>query len=461
VLTDGALPLAAGRRMTLAGLTFVTFLTACGGAFGIEPLVGAVGPGRAVVLLFVTPLVWSLPIALMVAELATLMPEEGGYYVWVRETLGPFWGVQAAWWSLGYSALLLAIWPVLFVSYLDYLVPWVAHSGPWVRWLIAVLVIVSAIAVNLHGARGVARSAQLGAVLVLGVFLLLVVTWLLVGPGPRGSLAVVTRDLGDVHHGALLLGLSILILNYSGWDSVSTYASEVDRPRRTYPLALGGALLMTIMAYTLPVIAGVSVTSDPAVWSAEAGWPAIAGLMGGHWLGLILAAAGLASTWGLFDAQLLYVSRIPFVMAQDGWLPPSLAQAQSDTAVPRRALIGFAIVVALLATLSFGNLVVMLCLLYTATLVLELLALIVLRIRHPQAVRPFRIPGGIAGLIYVCVAPLVVAGLVISATLRDGGTYGLQLGIVAAIVVAGIALYAARYRHAAALRTNRAVAVRV
>jgi amino acid transporter len=324
-----------------------------------------------------------------------------------------------------------------------------------VRWLIAVMVIASAIAVNLHGARGVARSAQLGAILVLGVFLLLVLTWLLTGPGPRGSFAVVTRDLGDLHHGALLLGLSILILNYSGWDSVSTYASEVERPRRTYPLALGGALVMTVIAYTLPVIAGVSVTSDPAVWSSDAGWPAIAGLMGGHWLGLVLAAAGLASTWGLFDAQLLYVSRIPFVMAQDGWLPPSLAQSESTTAVPRTALIGFACVVALLATLTFGNLVVMLCLLYTATLVLELLALILLRIRQPRAERPFRIPGGALGLFYVCMAPLVVASMVISATLRDGGAYGMQLGIVAAIVVAGIGLYLARQRHAQALKKVR------
>lgn len=434
--------------MTLAGLTFVTFFTACGGAFGVEPLVGAVGPGWAVVLLFVTPLVWSLPIALMVAELATLMPEEGGYYVWVRETLGPFWALQAAWWSLGYSALLLAIWPVLFVNYLQYLVPWVGHAGALWQWLIAVAVIASAIAVNLHGARGVARSAQVGAALVLGVFLLLVAIWLFSTNGPRDSLRAVTQDLGSAHHGALLLGLSILVLNYSGWDSVSTYASEVDRPRRNYPLALAGALVMTVIAYTLPVIAGVGVTSDPALWSADAGWPAIGGLLAGHWLGLTLAAAGLASTWGLFDAQLLYVSRIPFVMAQDGWLPPLFAQAESDTAVPRTALFGFACVVALMASLPFGSLVVMQCLLYAATLVLELLALVVLRRKRPDAERPFRVPGGIVGLTFVCIAPLVVAGSVISVALRDGGANGLQLALVGGIVVAGLALYALRRRHA-------------
>jgi amino acid transporter len=457
VLKTSEVRLAHGRRMTLAGLTFVTFFTTCGGAFGIEPLVGAVGPGWAVVLLFVTPLVWSLPIALMVAELATLMPEEGGYYIWVREALGPFWAVQAAWWSLGYSALLLAIWPVLFVNYLEYLVPWIAApqpvgAGPVIRWLIAVLVIASAMTVNLRGARGVGRSAQIGAALVFGAFLLLIATWLVRGPGPATAIAIVAHDLRSVHKGALLLGLSILILNYSGWDSVSTFASEVDRPRRNYPLALGGALILAIIAYTVPVIAGVSVTTDPAAWSAEAGWPAIAGLIGGRWLGLILAGAGLVSTWGLFDAQLLYVSRIPYVMARDGWLPKSLSQAHSDTAVPKAAIVGFCLIVALLAIFSFGNLVVMMCLLYTATLLLEFLALVAFRVRLPHADRPFRVPGGPWGLMYVCLAPIAVAALVLREALRDGDSYAVQLGIVASVVVAGVALYGIRYKYASALR---------
>ncbi|HEY4776194.1 MAG TPA: amino acid permease, partial [Candidatus Acidoferrales bacterium] len=78
--------------MTLLGLMAIAFFTTCGGPFGLEPLPAAVGPGWAVVLILAAPLFWSLPMALMVAELSTLMPEEGGYYVWVREAMGPFWG---------------------------------------------------------------------------------------------------------------------------------------------------------------------------------------------------------------------------------------------------------------------------------------------------------------------------------------------------------------------------------
>src|SRR4051794_18465569 len=98
-----------GRRLGLPALVCVTFFTVSGGAYGLEPLVAAVGPRWAVVLILVTPLLWALPVALMVAELSSAMPEEGGYYVWVREGLGEFWGVQEGWWTLCYTAVDLAI----------------------------------------------------------------------------------------------------------------------------------------------------------------------------------------------------------------------------------------------------------------------------------------------------------------------------------------------------------------
>ena len=69
-------------------------------------------------ILFVTPLIWSLPTGLMVGELAAALPAEGGFYVWVRRAMGPFWGFQEAWLSLVASIFDMAIYPTLFVLYL-------------------------------------------------------------------------------------------------------------------------------------------------------------------------------------------------------------------------------------------------------------------------------------------------------------------------------------------------------
>ena len=432
-------------------LACVAFFTTCGGPFGIEPLVAAVGPGLAVVLILATPLVWTVPMALMVAELATLMPEEGGYYVWVRETLGPFWAVQEAWWTMGYSTALLAIFPVLFMSYLSFFVPSLnpataTHPGlaALLRWLGAVLVAITATLVNLQGAREVGRSAKISAVFVVGAFALLALLWLKRGPALGRVAHLITGDLTSNHGTALLLGLSIIVYNYSGWDNVSTFAAEVDRPRRNYPRAIALAVVVVILIYVVPVIAGLSVNTDPQTWSTDAGWPVLAHMIGGRWLGILITAAALLSSWALFNAQLLYVSRLPYVMARDGWLADVLARVSPNTGVPKTAIVGFCLLTALFATLSFGGLAVIQCVLYTGALTLELLALIILRRRRPDAARPFRIPGGWWGLAYVCVPPLGFAVLVVLATLRDWRSFPGQLLVIAAIVLSGIILYFSR-----------------
>ena len=114
-----ALPASPGRKLTLLPLVMVMFFTVSGGAYGLEDLVGSSGPGMALVLIVVTPLIWSLPTALMVAELSTAMPVPGGYYAWVKRALGPFWGFQEGWWSWITSFVDMAIYPVLFADYSD------------------------------------------------------------------------------------------------------------------------------------------------------------------------------------------------------------------------------------------------------------------------------------------------------------------------------------------------------
>lgn len=443
-------PLPDSRRLPLLALISVAFFTTCAGAFGIEPLVGAVGPGWAVALLFLTPALWSVPIAMMVAELSTLMPEEGGYYIWVREALGPFWAVQEAWWTMGASIMLMAIFPVVAASYFGYLVPQFGAAmadpgmGPIVRWLAALAVIGLAMAVNWFGARDVGWSANASIAFVLGAFALLIVVWLAKGGSFAASLGIVSRDLATPHKGALLLGLSVVILNYGGYDNIATYAAEVDRPRRNYPIALIVVVALAVLSYALPVLAGISVTTDAATWTTESGWPVLGGLIGGRWLGMLLAAAGLVSMWAAFNAQVLYTSRIPFVMARDGWLSRSLSRADAETAAPRAAILIICAITALCCALTFGSLVIIMTLLYTASLVLEFLALLAFRLRRPLAPRPFRIPGGRWGLAYVCLAPLGVSAAVLTAAVRDGDAYGPQLLVVGFVIASGLTLYGLR-----------------
>ena len=432
------------RGLSLSALICVIYFTVSGGAFGLEPVVGAVGPGLAVLLIVLTPLMWSLPIALMVAELATLLPAEGGYYVWVKESLGDFWAVQVAWWTMAYSIALVAMMPLLFVTYLDFFIRGGDASdalGPVARWLLAAAIIFTAAIVNLFGARDVGRTSTVSAGFVVGSFAVLVLTWLLRHSQSSSFISVVREDLASNHGEGLLLGLAYIVFNYSGWDNVSTYAAEVDQPQRNYPRAIAAALVIVILGYLLPVLAGISVTTDRRLWTPEAGWPVIARLIGGRWLGSLIAAAGLVSAWALVNAMLFYVSRMPLVLARDGWLPARLAHVTSDSATPRAAVVLCALLAALLAAFPFGGLAVIQCLLYAGALALEFIALVILRLRRPYASRPFRIPAGWLGLGYVCVAPCLFGALVLAATLRDWRSFPQQMLVVNAVVVSGVTFY--------------------
>src|SRR4051794_27257113 len=114
---------APARRMSLLSLVGALYFMVSGGPYGLEELARKVGFDAAIAVLLVTPLVWSVPTALMVGELAAALPEEGGYYAWVRRALGPFWGYQEAWLSLAASVFDMAIYPTIFLLYLGQLWP--------------------------------------------------------------------------------------------------------------------------------------------------------------------------------------------------------------------------------------------------------------------------------------------------------------------------------------------------
>ena len=117
------------RKLRLIPLIAATFFMVSGGPYGIEDILGGAGYGRALIILLALPLIWTLPTTLMIGELASALPQEGGFYVWVRRALGPFWGYQEAWLSLAASIFDMAIYPTIFVLYLDKLAPGWTSGG--------------------------------------------------------------------------------------------------------------------------------------------------------------------------------------------------------------------------------------------------------------------------------------------------------------------------------------------
>ncbi|MGH9523738.1 MAG: APC family permease [Terriglobales bacterium] len=429
--------MSAPRRLRLVPLIAATFFMVSGGPYGLEDLVQKAGYARALLVLAVVPLIWSLPTALMVGELSSAIPEEGGYYEWVRRAMGPFWGFQEAWLSLVASIFDMAIYPTLFILYFGQLVP-AAARGHWYV-VTGVLVVVVAAVWNIAGIRAVGDGSTVLMLLILAPFAVLVV----VGLSHPGK---ISQGGPPGHWNLDMLGaLSVAMWNYMGWDNASTVAGEVENPQKNYPRAMLICAALVAFTYLAPVAAAALAGIDPSAWSTGA-WAQVAGELAGRWLEIAVVAGGMICGVGMTTALVLSYTRVPYAMAMDGMLPKVLTRVHPKTGAPWVAIVVCATAWCLCLPLGFEKLILIDIMLYGGSLMLEFVALVVLRVREPEMPRPFRVPGGTFGAAMLAVGP---AALIAVAIVRS---YGEQagpmnaLGFGAGIVVAGVVAYLAFMR---------------
>jgi amino acid transporter len=384
-------------RIGLGALAASTYFMVSGGPYGVEELVQRTGFGRALAIIVVTPLVWSLPTSFMVGELAAALPEEGGYYAWVKRALGPFWGFQEAWLSLAASVFDLGIYPALFAAYLTRLVP--SLASPAAEFAVRAAVLVGCIAWNTRGSRSVGLGAEVLAVLLLAPFAVFSVLALV---GATGGVA--KGDPGNVAPSDLFGGVLVAMWNTMGWDNASTIAQEVDRPQRTYPRAMLLTVALVVLTYVVPIAAAWAAGVHPAELSTG-GWADAGRHEGGRALGAAIVVGGMVSAVGTLTALALSYSRLPMVLAEDGYLPRAFAR-RTARGVPTAALLLCGALFSLSLALSFERLLMLDILLYGLSLVLEFVALVVLRIREPELSRPFRVPFGVPGCVALGIGPL-------------------------------------------------------
>jgi amino acid transporter len=417
------------RGVGTLSLVFILFFCTSGGPYTTETLIHSVGPGLGLLILVLVPLLWSTPEVLIVGELASMLPEEGGYYRWVDRAFGRFWAFQNGWLTWMYSLVDMAIYPVLFNQYLRYFIP---DLDTRFEWMTSLAVIWGATWINLRGSVRVGRAS-----VIAGSFIML------------GFLAMTMASTPHLAHvpwhpfapdqaqgiGGLAVGLSIALWNYIGWDNASTVQGEVKDASRSYPRALAVALPFVTIGYLLPLLAALGAT-DWTTWT-EGGWPQIAAAASGRagsWIAAWIALGGMISALALFNALLLSYSRIPFVLATDHLLPRALAMTDAR-GTPRNAVLVSAAFYSFFVLVPFGKLVIADVLLYSLALFLEFGALVQLRKREASLRGSFRIPIGRGGVIVLAALPMVILMGVVAMSFRDG-EYGVPAVIGATVAIA-------------------------
>ena len=414
------------RKASLFYLVFVMFSYTTGGPFGLEDMVTTSGPGMTLIYLLVLPFFWCIPVSLVSAELTTAMPVEGGFYRWTRAAFGDFWGFLAGWWNWSASFLLGGAYAVLFT---DYLFPGVTG---WRHYLVSLALIAVITWINVRGIQMVGKVAT-----ALEIFIFIpVITMVVLGfmhwhHNPFVPLIPPHQPTFKIFGVGLALGLWL----YSGYEQLSTVAEEVEDPQRAYPRALALVVPLSIAAYFLPTLAGLASAGEWQNWHtgyfSEAA-RIIGGSFQGHpWLGTWMTLAAMVGNVALLNSTVLTTTRMPFAMAEDGYLPTALTRKHSRYGTPWLAIVVSAIIYALLAWQSLGQLISVYIWLRSATTVLTVLSAWKLRRTRPEMPRAFLIPGGRMGLLYVVAAPVVMALVALLGSDRFaviGGAIAMVLG---------------------------------
>jgi amino acid transporter len=414
------------RKAGLFYFVFVMYSYTTGGPFGLEEMVTTSGPGMTLLYLLFLPLFLSIPVSLVAAELTTAMPVDGGFYRWTRAAFGDFWGFLAGWWNWSASFLLGSAYAVLFTDYLAFYFP---QLTGWKHYLVSLAIIALIAWLNILGIDMVGKAATAMELFIFLPVIVMVVLGLAKWQhNPFVPLVPPHQPFAKVFGVGLALGLWL----YAGYEQVSSVAEEVENPRRNYPLALAVVVPLSIATYFLPTFAALAALGNWQQWTTGY-FPAAAVLIGGAWLGSWMTLAAMLCDVALLNSTVLTSTRMPFAMAEDGYLPHFLARKHPKYGTPAVAITVSAVIYAALAFHTLGQLISIYLWLRCATTILTLLSAWGMRRKYPNLARPFRIPGGTFGLwaaILVPAAMTYVALRYSDPIAQKWGPVALLLGLV-------------------------------
>jgi amino acid transporter len=415
------------HRISTSTVVFMIFCLCAAGAYGIEDMIPAAGPGLTLAMLIVLPFIWSTPMGLVASELGSAIPEEGGFYKWVQRACGEFWGFQAGWWRTISIYVDNTIYVVLAGSYFASVVNLTAEQ----EYLFKASMIVFFTYINIRGIRDVGRVSSTISILVMIAFALVTAfgfaNW---QTNPFDPFIPPDQNLLQ----SIGAGIAIGIWVYSGYESMSTMAGEVEDPQ-VIPKATLITVPLIMAVYILPTMGGLASLGSWDQWASEGG-VSYSDVVATHLpsIGLFFVFVAVMAQFSIFNTYITSGSRGFFALADDNLAPKALVKCSESNGVPYVAVLSLGIFSLIACTFPFEVIVVVDVMLFMAAYVLIFISACILRIREPDLERPFKVPLGTAGFIAMCVPPIAIAVLALFISGTDyfvGGMLALLTGPVA------------------------------
>ncbi|MBA2648266.1 MAG: amino acid permease [Legionella sp.] len=383
-----------------------------------------------------------IPTALVSAELASGWAKQGGIYIWVKEAFGKRSGFLAIW----LQWIENVIWYPTILSFvagtIGYLINPTLTSNPYFLWAVIVSAFWGATFLNLRGMKSSARFSSFcslaGLLLPMSLIIGLSAVWI-----SQGNPLQIRLDLPSIvphiSDKSVWVSLTAIIMSFCGIEIATVHANDVENPQKAFPRAMiysVGIILSTLIlgslaiAVVLPgkdinLVAGIMQAFEAFFLRYHMSWmmPFIA-------LMLVLGGLGGVSNWIIAPTKGLLVA------AEDGNLPVIFQQTNANGA-PVVMLYTQASIVTLLSALflfmpsvngSYWLLTALAAQLYMLMYFVMFITAIKLRLSQPNQSRPFKIPGGLPGMLFI--AGLGIVGVVTTLAVSFIPPDGINVGSI-------------------------------
>jgi basic amino acid/polyamine antiporter, APA family len=368
--------------------------------------------------------------AVSIAELGTAMPQAGGFYVYSKRAFGPVAGFAMGWADWLNNCAVVAFAAVAAAEYIAALFPGVASRST----LIALGLVVLFCALHWSGLKLSSSIQQLTSSVTAITFLLLAIACLMHSSQANHSIvANGSARAGGLFHilVPMVAAFRAIVVTYDGWYEAIYFTEEDTNVSKHLPRAMIGGVLIVLGLYLLMNLAFLHVLSIPALAASTLPAADAARIVFPQWSGQFVTVLALLTLLGLINAVLLGAPRILLAIGRDGIFSERAAQVGSG-GVPRPALLLSSATAALfIASGKFEDIIAVAAILVVVMYCANYIAVIVLRIREPEMIRPFRA----WAYPFSTVLVLICSFLFLVAAIHDDPVSALRAGCLLAVAV--------------------------
>jgi APA family basic amino acid/polyamine antiporter len=347
--------------------------------------------------------------AFSVAELGTMIPRSGGFYVFARRALGEYPGFVVGWSDWLSTCGTVAAVALVVGEYAGLLVPALAGRAT----AVAAGVAVAFALLQWRGVRWGSRSQELTSLLKTLAFAALIAACFLSGGGHAGSGEVARATQAPaVPAGfglltAVVLALQGVIYTYDGWYSTVYFGEEVRDTARSVPRAMVGSVALVIVIYLLFNLALLYVLPLEQLAGQKLAAGAAAEAVFGPRGATVIAAVAILSLLASVNGNTLTAPRVVYAMSRDRLFWRGASHVNRGGTPTSSLFLSTAVAVLLiLFSGTFEKILAGLAFFFVTDYTLVFVSVFVLRRREPDAPRPYRAWG------YPLTTALALAGSV-------------------------------------------------